>query len=361
MNSSARGMMFLLRKLNTKVVVFMEKILSVIVPAYNMEHYLAKCLDSLVVGAEYISRLEVIIINDGSTDNTLRIAQEFAEKYAATFRVIDKSNGDYGSCVNRGLKEATGKYIKILDADDYFTTDNLVSFLVFLEETDADLVISSYNKVCVGAKTTEKFFSWSISSMPTDICDHSLQSVLFSKDFQMHAVTYKKDIFSELDYHQTEGISYTDQEWMFSPMTKVRIVDFFEYPIYNYCVGRIGQTMDTEVQKHQVGHNVKGLYKMLAEYKHMEKPSNIIAKYLLLRLDQRSSHIYKTYLLYNLPIEELLEVERQIRSISPDYYQHLDQLVVHKVYPYRFIRSFRASHKRTTLFDIYAWYMKLMR
>ena len=353
--------MSLLRKPKIKVVVCMEKTLSVIVPAYNMEQYLAKCLGSLTVGVDYMARMEVIVVNDGSTDHTLRIAQEFVEQYPTTFKVIDKPNGDYGSCINRGLKEASGKYVKILDADDYFTTDNIESFIIFLEATDADLVISKYNKVRVNSKSVDHFFSWSIPSMPSDICNHSLESVLFSKDFQMHAVTYKRAIFSELKYHQTEGISYTDQEWMFSPMTKVRKVDFYEYAIYNYCIGRLGQTMETEVQKRQVGHNVKGLIKMLTEYKCLEKPSDVIAKYLLLRLDQRSSHIYKTYLLYNLPVEELLEVDSQIKSISLDYYQHMDQLVVHKVFPYRFVRSFRASGKRTAMFDIYGLYMKLMR
>ena len=83
-----------------------------------MEKYLNKCLDSLIV--ENMNLLEVLIINDGSKDNSSNIAHVYENKYPNTFRVIDKENGNYGSCINRGIKEAKGKYIKVLDADDSF-------------------------------------------------------------------------------------------------------------------------------------------------------------------------------------------------------------------------------------------------
>ena len=73
-----------------------EKILSIIVPSYNMEKYLPKCLGSLVVAPELMERLEVFVVNDGSKDRTSEIAHEFASKWPNTFRVVDKSNGHYG-------------------------------------------------------------------------------------------------------------------------------------------------------------------------------------------------------------------------------------------------------------------------
>lgn len=78
-----------------------------------------------------MQRLEVLVVNDGSKDNSSAIAHEYQDKYPDTFRVIDKENGNYGSCVNRGLKEATGKYIKILDADDWFDNEQ---FSLFVEK-----------------------------------------------------------------------------------------------------------------------------------------------------------------------------------------------------------------------------------
>ena len=118
----------------------MNKILSIIIPTYNMEKYLRKCLDSLIVSNENMELLEVLVVNDGSKDTSLQIAQEYDIKYPQTFRVIDKENGNYGSCVNRGLKEAVGKYVKVLDADDYFDTFEFEKAIDFLKQNDYDLV-----------------------------------------------------------------------------------------------------------------------------------------------------------------------------------------------------------------------------
>lgn len=96
----------------------MDKILTIIIPTYNMEKYLRHCLDSLIV--PNMDKVEVLMINDGSKDSSSAIGHEYQNRYPKTFRVIDKENGNYGSCINRGLKEATGKYVKVLDADDSF-------------------------------------------------------------------------------------------------------------------------------------------------------------------------------------------------------------------------------------------------
>ena len=88
------------------------KTLSIIVPSYNMEAYLPKCLGSLVVAPELMETLEVLVVNDGSKDRTSEGAPGFEAKYPGMFRVIDKANGNYGSCINRGLAEATGFYVK---------------------------------------------------------------------------------------------------------------------------------------------------------------------------------------------------------------------------------------------------------
>ena len=107
----------------------MIKLLTIVIPTYNMEAYLNRCLDSLLVSDEQMQLLEVLVINDGSKDNSSAIAHEYEAKYPNTFRVIDKENGNYGSCVNRGLKEASGKYIKVLDADDWFDTTEFEKYL----------------------------------------------------------------------------------------------------------------------------------------------------------------------------------------------------------------------------------------
>ena len=94
-----------------------QNVLTVIIPMYNMERYIDQCLSSLLCGEE-AEALEVLVVNDGSTDDSPRIAHAYEARHPNVFRVIDKPNGHYGSCVNRALAEATGKYVKVLDADD---------------------------------------------------------------------------------------------------------------------------------------------------------------------------------------------------------------------------------------------------
>ena len=87
----------------------MNKTLTIIIPSYNMEKYLDRCLSSLIIDDGLMDLLEALIINDGSKDRTSEIGHQYETKYPGTFRVIDKENGHYGSCINRGLTEAKGK------------------------------------------------------------------------------------------------------------------------------------------------------------------------------------------------------------------------------------------------------------
>ena len=97
----------------------MNKLFTIAVPAYNMELYLKRCLDSILL-PKLQNSLEVILINDGSKDNTLSIARHYEKQYPEMLKVIDKTNGGWGSAINCEIQEATGKYFKILDADDWF-------------------------------------------------------------------------------------------------------------------------------------------------------------------------------------------------------------------------------------------------
>ena len=134
----------------------MEKILTIVIPTYNMQDYLRRCLDSLIVSEEQMNKLEVLVINDGSKDNSSAIAHEYQDKYPDTFRVIDKGNGNYGSCINRGLKEATGKYIKVLDADDHFENKSLEEVLNMMLRIDVDLFLTDFCIISANDVVTKK-------------------------------------------------------------------------------------------------------------------------------------------------------------------------------------------------------------
>lgn len=227
----------------------MEKILSIIIPSYNMEGYLPQCLDSLLV--PNIDILDILIINDGSKDATSEIAHRYAQKYPYSIRVIDKQNGNYGSCINIGLTEAVGKYVKVLDADDRFYKNNLESFISFLLSVNVDLVLSDYNIVDEKGSIT-KAVTFNQYIVPGN-CDFDKNILSIPQGvFQMHAVSYNMSILKRIKYTQTEGISYTDQEWMFLPMSSIYSVAYFNKPIYRYLVGRPGQTVMVDKAKHLV-------------------------------------------------------------------------------------------------------------
>ena len=162
-------------------------------------------LDSLII-SERKERVEVIVVNDGSKDRSLEIAAEYVVKYPSVFRLIDKPNGNYGSCINAALKIASGKYIKIMDADDHFITHNFEDFVNELSCVDADLVFSDYIKYYT--KDNQEYYQFNIP--PGTVLDavHYYESNAFV-EIQLPAITYRTEIFKSLGYHQTEGISYS--------------------------------------------------------------------------------------------------------------------------------------------------------
>ena len=107
------------------------KILSVAVPCYNSQEYMRKCVDSLLKGGEDV---EIIIVNDGSKDDTAAIADEYAEKYPTIVKAIHQENGGHGEAVNAGIRNATGLYFKVVDSDDWVDWNAYQAILAKLRE-----------------------------------------------------------------------------------------------------------------------------------------------------------------------------------------------------------------------------------
>lgn len=225
----------------------MEKLLSIIIPTYNMEKLLDKCLSSLIISDKtLIDRLEVLVVIDGATDNSSKIAHTYQNKYPNTFRVIDKENGNYGSCINRGLKEAKGKYTKILDADDWFNVSSFHSYLQLLSDTNVDLILNDRTIWDENERMIERLTYDDILTERTRYSLSDLNHKGFERS-QMHCVAYKTELLHRIGYVQTEKVSYTDQEWVFRPFASARSIEYFHLDLYQYLVGRPGQTMEASV------------------------------------------------------------------------------------------------------------------
>ena len=298
----------------------MKKLLSIIVPSYNMEAYLPKCLGSLLIDDKGLfEKLEVIVVNDGSKDRTSEIAHEFERKYQGVFCVIDKPNGHYGSCINEGLKKATAEFIRILDADDCFDTAEFQMFLKALDRLDGcsgkvDLVISPYVRV---DNSRSVIASWDCPLTPYVPLPFS-DIIPFAEQMSLPAITYRLDVLRQTGYRQTEGICYTDTEWWYSPMTKVRDVYILPHPVYRYLIGRTDQSVARASTLKNIWMYRKVLGKMIDFYPNCEADV-LHKKYLYLCLARLAGMIYGAIIAY-LPIGRVLgefdEVDDMVGKIA---------------------------------------------
>lgn len=229
------------------MVTFMKKILTVCVPTYNMETLLPRCLNSFLIEDEYRGWLEVIVVNDGSNDNSSKIAHEYAERYPSTFLVIDKPNGNYGSCINAALKVATGKYFRICDSDDKYETANLVGYLKFMQNCQSDLIFSFYKQLTYDSQLVkETGFSPQFIGKDYSVDEFDFEANGCASMRIMHCLATRTKILTCHNYFQTEGISYTDTQFVFYSFLYAHSLSFFGATIYNYYLGRDGQTMSKE-------------------------------------------------------------------------------------------------------------------
>ena len=226
------------------------KLLSIIIPAYNMEAYLAPCVES-ILRTPSLAAVEIIIVNDGSKDKTLRIAKQYAERHRDTIRIVDKPNGNYGSTINAALPIAKGEFVKILDADDTFNSSYLAEFLTFLGKMQGvDMIVTPFTEVNEQKehRVDYNLYSRKIYEYGKIYDAEQIFGDGAIRFFMMHGVCYRTELLRQMGYRQSEGISYTDQEWVFYPLFNVKSIAFANIPLYRYNTSREGQTMDAKVQ-----------------------------------------------------------------------------------------------------------------
>lgn len=160
----------------------MSKILSIIIPTYNAEKFLNKGLSSFLVCRDtdaqtaqhnckmategrfeeididkaILDKLEVIVVNDGTPDKSVEVAQKFVDWYPDTFVIVNKTNGGHGSAINTGVEHVRGKYLKVVDADDWVDTLALKHLVEYLEHVDSDAVIQSFRYYDISRMSTDR-------------------------------------------------------------------------------------------------------------------------------------------------------------------------------------------------------------
>lgn len=227
----------------------MVPILTVAIPSYNSEEYLSQSVDSILQVSA--SDIEIIIVNDGSTDKTAEIADRYAELNPGKVRVIHKENGGHGSAINAGLAAALGKYFKVLDSDDWLDQHALVRVLDTLRNQDEgvhlDLLITNFVYEKQGKRlkrgvhyrrTLQRrgIFGWDeVGRFPP------WQYLL------MHSMTYRTELLRECDLHVPENSFYVDNYFAFVPLPAVKRMRYLDVDFYRYFIGRADQSVNEKV------------------------------------------------------------------------------------------------------------------
>lgn len=321
----------------------MEKVLSLIIPTYNMEKYLNKCLNSLIV--DNMDLLEVLVINDGSKDRSSEIAHEYEKKYPKTFRVIDKENGNYGSCINRGLKEATGKYVKVLDADDYFNTEVFSSFIELLLSINVDLVLTDFATVDGYGKSIH-IFNYKTMGIEDDTYSSIKKLMEISPTFygQMHGFTYRLEMLREMRYQQTEGISYTDQEWVDIPFTHVKSFYYSPMNLYRYFVEREGNTMQS-IRGKSISQLMTVVLRISEFFEKEEYNKSLFESYLEHQLYLQLELIYETGIYKkSYDMELLCQFDERLKNLTKTY--KVAEMINYK--SFRYVREWRTHNMKIT-------------
>lgn len=245
----------------------MDKLLSVVVPTYNMEALLPRCLDSFILEKEDMDMLEVIVVNDGSKDSSSLIAHEYQRRYPNTFVVLDKQNGNYGSCINAALNMAKGEFMRICDSDDYYYNENLSEYLLVLKNSKADIVFSPCEVYNINGKLIKEMPAYCVKNGEVfNISEIDWRQPEVLRYSGMHCICVKTDNLRKNNYRQLEGISYTDTQFVFYAVLYSETCAFFNKPIYKYFLGREGQTMSLESMKKTNMHLYLNIRNMLDTY-----------------------------------------------------------------------------------------------
>lgn len=235
-------------------------VLTIAVPTYNMEQYLPELIERLLY-PPILADTEVIIVNDGSSDGSLKMAREYSRKYPDSIRVIDKPNGGHGSCINAGIAAARGTYFKLVDADDYLEPMALIRHLNLLKKSDCDMVICDYRQFFTDGSTAPVSYRDRLeekSYSQTELIRALHVDNIHLSYAHMHAITYRTGLLRDNKIAITEKSFYVDQEYIAYPFPFVRSICYQPMELYYYRLGRPGQSMDPAVirKKLWMNHNI---------------------------------------------------------------------------------------------------------
>ena len=229
------------------------KLITFAVPCYNSAAYMRHCADTLLTGGDQV---EIILVDDGSVDETGAIADEYAQRYPNIVRAIHQPNGGHGEGVNQGLRNAQGMYYKVVDSDDWLNEDALQRVLTKLRELSQgenplDMMVIRYTDVFPEGKV----FTWA-----------DLGHWKPSEYLLMHSVIYRTQMLRDCGLELPKHTFYVDNIFVYQPLPQVKSIYYMNEDLYRYFIGRDDQSVNEQVMIKRVDQQLRVTRLMLDFY-----------------------------------------------------------------------------------------------
>ena len=310
------------------------KILTVAIPCYNSQDYMRHAVESVLVGGEDV---EILIINDGSVDDTGKIADELEQEYPGIIRAIHQENGGHGEAVNAGIRNAKGLYFKVLDSDDWLDREALVKVMEklrsFIREgrlVDMFLANYVYEKPSVhkhkairyeGVFPQEKIFGWS-----------DIKKFKISQNILMHSVIYRTQMLLDCSLELPKHTFYVDNIFVYTPLPYVKTMYYMDVDLYRYFIGRDDQSVNEKVMMGRIDQQIK-VNKLMIDAHDLNKIKNkklrdYMVKYLAMMMTVSSVFLIKEGSEESL--EKRTELWKYLKNSGRNTYRLVNKQVLSK-------------------------------
>lgn len=263
------------------------KILSVAVPCYNSESYMENCINSLLEGGEDV---EIIIVDDGSSDNTGAIADAYAAKYPSIIKAVHQENGGHGEAVNTGLRNATGLYFKVVDSDDWVNKEAYAEILDTLEQLlrgpeTLDMLISNFVYEKEGASRKKVMQYRRYLPVGTVFQWEEIRNLPKGKYILMHSVIYRTQLLRDCHLELPKHTFYVDNLFVYEPLPFVKNMYYLDVNFYRYYIGRADQSVNESVMISRIDQQLKVNKLMIDVFEKYDLRQKHLRKYMLNYLD----------------------------------------------------------------------------
>lgn len=303
------------------------KLLTITVPCYNSQDYMERCIDSLLEGGEDV---EIIIVDDGSTDRTGEIADAYASRYPAIVRVIHQENGGHGAGLNTGINHATGLYFKVVDSDDWVDLDAYRKILNSLRSLCdggcvLDMLISNFVYEKEGAKH-KKTVRYTKVLPENQLFDWSeTRNFPIGKYILMHSVIYRTQLLRDCHLVLPKHTFYVDNLFVYVPLPYVKTMYYLNVDFYRYYIGREDQSVNESVMIKRIDQQIKVNKQMIDAYDLFKLQDRHLRNYMISYLEIIT--VISTVMLMKSGTKENLAKKRELWT----YLKEKDIRLFHKL------------------------------